>query len=453
MKLSIVASPSRHGFAKSSAWGFYQEKVLSKIDHELINTDAPTPPTGDRVLLMGSRALSLFSTPGGDIFKLRGSLLRSFGKPATCTFDVQDAYDFKPDEEEKEDNGKDATATRRKNWFFWIEADTLKLLRPEPPKVEVPSFVIRPNLGDHIRRLSTLRDSVIYLDIECDMDSDTLTVVGFAVNDSPVFVVPVYQYNHKLAYDRATLLRFLATFSSALTRNRVVVHNSMFDLAYLATHYRLPFGRDIYDTMLAHKRFFSEIEKSLGHAISYWTWQPYHKDMGSQAKNFTQQETMYRYNANDVFAMRLVYLAQQRRLAADHAMAASVAQANSSVYPYLLASLKGFAIEKFKLAASQVKLQARIKLLLRIIRLLIDDPKFNPDSPKQIVKYFHDKLKYKVVERTDAGAPSLGGKAMYTLALKYPNPLIQLILYYREIQKEMVMSTFHEFEFPWNQTL
>jgi len=113
------------------------------------------------------------------------------------------------------------------------------------------------------------------------------------------------------------------------------------------------------------------------------------------------------------------------------------------------ANIQGFDIEKYKLAASQVKLQARIKLLIRIIRLLLDDPKFNPDSPKQIVKYFHEKLMYKVVERTDSGAPSLGGKAMYTLALKYPNPLIQLILYYREIQKEMVMSTFHEFEFPW----
>jgi DNA polymerase I-like protein with 3'-5' exonuclease and polymerase domains len=452
MKLSIVTSPNRHGFCEGVAWDWFKEKVLTGVDYELINTTKPTPPTGQRVLLMGQAALRQWGPNDADLYKARGTLLNVFGKDATCTFDVQDAYDFKSQETDtRDENSKDTTSTRKQNWFFWIEADTRKILRSEKPKVLHATVHVKPVISTIIASLVKCNNKTLYLDIECDMASDTLTCVGFAVDESPVFVVPIYRYDGTLAYDRKDILRFLWELGEAFTRNKVVIHNSQFDLAYLTTKYRIKFGKDIFDTMLAHQRCYSEIEKSLGHAISLWTWQPYHKDMGSQARSAEQERRMHQYNGLDVFSMRLVKKAIEQHAASVPGLAESIKQANASLYPYLLAGLHGFKVHESTLATHKVTVAAELEQLTRIMRIMTGDKKFNPDSPKQVVKYFHDKLCYKVMARSDSGAPSLGSKPLYQLALKYPNPLIQVLLRYRELSMESTMSTFFGYSLPWRR--
>ena len=104
MDLTIITTPSRHGLDKSTAWEWFRQTTLKGVSHEVFDATVPFIPRGDRILLMGHKALSLFGVPGGDIFKLSGTYLKVFNRHATCTFDLQDAYDFKPSEEDtKED--------------------------------------------------------------------------------------------------------------------------------------------------------------------------------------------------------------------------------------------------------------------------------------------------------------------------------------------------------------
>ena len=449
-ELSIISAPNRFGFCEGVAWEWLKTKLLTNIQYELLDTTKPCVPRGNKILLLGPAAVRQWAGVDVDIFKARGTKLSVANRLATCSFDPQDSYDFKADDETANADAmdKDSTSTRKANWFFWLEADIRKLLSV-PAVVHACDYRIAPVIQTITNSLLKLRGRTLYLDIETDMDSDTLSCVGFASDTSPVYVVPVYNYKGVLAYDRKLLLAFLQALGVAMTRNRVVIHNAMFDLAFLASKYRLPFGKDIYDTMLAHQRCYSEIEKSLGHAVSLWTWQPYHKDMATRVADHTSENRLYVYNANDVYSMRLVHRAIEAYAAGIPGLADSIQQANSSLYPYLLAGLHGFRIDEIALAEHKMIVDRRLVQLTRIMRVLTNRPKFNPDSPKQVVDYFHNELAYKVVERSDSGAPSLGSKALYSLALRYPNPLIQILLHYRELSMELTMATFHGFSLPW----
>ena len=70
-----------------------------------------------------------------------------------------------------------------------------------------------------------------------------------------------------------------------------------------------------------------------------------------------------------------------------------------------------------------------------------------PGSNSQCCYYFHELLGYPILFKSpQTGKPSLGKKIMFQLALKYPNnPVITLILMYRETAKESGALKF----IPW----
>lgn len=455
MHLSILTTKAADGLAKGSVWEWYIKECLKDVTYSIYDVETTDVKIHDRVICLGDKAARMYLGSDTNIFTHRGTLSVINNKPAICTFNLDEAYSFKASELELDNRddtfSKDRGKTSRKNHLFWIKSDTKKLLGSIVPPDNNINIRTCPDIDMLSKELSKLNNQRIYLDIETDIDTDTLDCIGFSVNDSPrVFVVPVYRWNGKLAYPQDRLYRFLAVLSSALLRNTVIIHNCMFDLVWLSVHLRIPFGRRIYDTMVAHKRILPEIEKSLGHCISLYTYQPYHKDEHQMSRSAESEARLWAYNAKDVYAMRLVHKGQLAYAANQPGMMESIEQANNSLYPYLLATLRGLHVDIGRLAEAKIRSDKRIKQIRRIILALIGDPKFNPDSPVQLVKYFHDKLCYKVMARSkQTSKPSLGGKALYQLALKYDNPLIPSILYYREIVKERGMMDFCNHQFPW----
>lgn len=460
MHLTIITAKGENGLAQGSVWEWFAKEILKNINHTIVDIDdlAKLTIPGDRILLLGEKPAKLLVDPEINLFTFRGTICQVLNRTAICTFNLDEAYNFKATDEEldKRDDAfsKDRGKTSRANWLFWVKADTKKLLGDiQPPDTSI-KVITAPNIKLISSQLSQLSGHTIYLDIETDIETDTIDCIGFSIDNSPkVFVVPIYRWNGQLAYPAVDVYRFLAVLSSALQANRVVIHNCMFDLLWLSSHLRMPFGPQIYDTMVAHKRIYPEIEKSLGHCISLYTYQPYHKDEHTLSRSADAERKLWQYNAKDVFAMRLVHQAQERMAADIPGCRDSLNQANASLYPYLLASLKGLRVDIGRLAEAKKRSDRRITQIRRIILYLIGDPKFNPDSPVQLVKYFHDKLSYKVQARSkQTGKPSLGGKALYMLALKYPNPLIPCVLYYRELVKARGMMDFNNHQFAWERT-
>lgn len=443
--LLILTTPTRFGLAKGSAFDWFEQGCLpSGIKLEeckiLEKYDGGSYP---RCLILGGEAFNRHFPGLTSVERYRGGLLNLNNIPTTVTFHPQDADDFKSYDEDEEEAGgdeKDVTLTQKRNYRFWIRSDTRKLLtKPIKPR-QKEEIVIAPNLESITKLLSNCLGQRIFLDIECRRGDQSLNCIGLAINNGPVYVIPIYDYRNNLFY--SSPYNFFRALSLALVSNTVIIHNAMFDLFVLCYRYRCLFSWSVFDTMLAHHRCFPEVEKDLGHVISYWTWLPFHKDENVEfPRNAGQQEQLWNYNAKDVYAMREVYK-EQLSYIEDRGLSSSVARANNCVYPYLCTTLIGLSFAENECSAKRAELRARLVQLERIARILIGRSNFNPNSTQQAINFFHKTLNYDVQGRTDSGAPSLGRKELFKLRLKYPNPLIDVIINYRLLQKELSMLSF-----------
>jgi hypothetical protein len=332
---------------------------------------------------------------------------------------------------------KDTTSTQHKNHMFWLWSDLQKLVNPldvPPPKWAV---VYYPSAQVIIARLiQAIRDrEELVVDIETHPASNTLNCIGIGfTNTRDVYVVPVYRYNDRLAYDITNMLRILALYGTALQTCPLVLHNAMFDLLFTALFYRIPFGANnpIYDTMLVHHAMYSQVEKSLGHVIRKNLNERYHKDQNiTSTHNDHQDRLLWQYNALDVIRTAQCAWVQRKELPPKAQEAGK--ELCDTICPYAYATLYGMAIDPTRVTEGSASLTLRAENMKRILRLLMGKPDFNPNSTPQLKNYFFKDLLYTPVSKTDKGAPTLGKKELYALALKYPNnPIFPVILTYRE---------------------
>ena len=384
-------------------------------------------PKHDRFLVLGAKAFSELTSL---------TIHERFCGAPLFIRDVLGTTTYHPSEVhalDSEDSGDEYLGTRPENYRFWILRDLWKLIEL-PYKREKPIVHIYPRLQEAIDMVRSAK--CLYLDIETDRAQE-LNCIGLS-DGTEVFVVPVYNFKNELVYtDMAKLFVALARF-----KGQVVCHNALFDLFILAWRYKIPFStRNIYDTMVAHHRIFPEVEKSLGHAIRAWTWLHYHKDEGVyEPRNQDEEYRLYEYNAKDVFGMARVHEQIMKN------STPSVEQGVTSVYPYLITMLRGMNVDEALLLSKRCKLLRRAEVLTKICRILSGIPKFNPCSSHQCADFFHNKLRYPVVRRTETGRPALGQKELYQLALKHDNPLIPVIIATREVSKAHSMLQIAPYE-------
>lgn len=418
-------------------------------------------PNTKCLLILGEDAAKELLNINGSIHAHRGSPYHFQDIAAIPSYLPQDCTDPKDyesthnpllqgkedseEDDEDESTEKDRSKTQRSSWRFWLERDTkkaLKIIRKYDGNIPIhPKHkeVLYPSLEPTCKLLRETKGETIYLDIETDF-SRQLTCVGFNFTSSDtVFVVPCCLCDYTRAY--GNLPYFLASLAVALRDNEVVCHNSMFDLFVLAHHYGIPIGRRIYDTMLAQHRCFPETEKSLGHCISLWLYLPYHKDEGIFApKSREQEERLWRYNAKDVWTMRLIREAIDEYAGGHPGLKESIAQANASVRPYLINTLMGIHYNEDRRKGLLDNNDKLMTQHLRILRYLVGH-EFLPTSPKQCVKYFHEEMDYPIVARTPTGNPCLNEKAMQKLKLKMVNnqimnPVMDYCLLFRKSSKQ-----------------
>lgn len=417
----------------------------SSIDaRSLSESKRPLIPDTTHVALLGERSSQHYCRVSNDT---PGYPLSLHGIPAVAAFDPQDCCDFRSmvgndDEHEKaftERDSKERIPTRRKNRRFWTAWHLRKLVSSktyyEPPIIPI----CYPPLQTAIAALEASTDQDVYLDIETSRVYRSISCVGFSTTATwpRVFVVPYYLVDGSRAYP--DLWKFHWALSRAFTRNQIVIHNSAFDLVVLHKWYKtyLPgiYGGTIYDTMVANHRCFPEIEKSLAHVISQWTKQPYHKDFNTDVYNDDQQSKLWIYNAHDVYTLKLIKDAQLFHASTITGLSDSINQANESMVPYIECSLTGMPLDVWELSKKASQLEKEKSAYARVASTLVGAP-FNPGSTQQCSRFFHQRLNYPVISKTEKGAPALGSKQLYQLALKHDNPLIPVIIKYRAAAKD-----------------
>jgi 3'-5' exonuclease len=438
------------------------------------------------ILLLGEHAMHEYAldTRGNTLNEMRGSLLSVGGIPAIASYPPQDAADMKNYEkthnelskdyegddevsvgdEDDEGDVKRFSPTKRSNYAFWLKKDIEKCKRILQNGVQfrgvassdnnqrdiLPTYYIYPTADEVVHILTTTKNTHFYFDMETDYEEQNLLCFAFSFDGINIYSVPILNNDYRPAYTNYHhILRALAI---AIRDNIIVAHNgACFDFFVLAFKYHIPVYR-CYDTMLAQHRCFPSVEKSLGHCVSLWTWERFHKD-NNPGCYLTREHmsNMLKYCAKDVYTMYLVKQGIDKYAKTIPGLEASIKCAQDSIVPYLLMSLQGIAFDEQARKAITDENDKLMMQYIRMMNLLIGDKglvemkdhiksfKGNfTGGNKQACAYFHNLLEYPVLFRSpQSGLPSLGKKIMYRLAMKYPeNAVIPIILKYRKVQKE-----------------
>lgn len=463
---------------------------LAQCDVRVKEDLSPLLPGTKVIILLGENAAKLWlQNTDNTIGEIRGSIFKVRECYTIPTFYAQDAADFNiagrnlelrhnaesyesiDDEDETGDDDADPKRrhgkTKGRNYDFWIRQDFKKikyiLQQGEPPRRRIePNYIISPPSQLIIEKLRETKDTELFIDLETWFPSCDVKCCSFSLGASPdIYSFPWFDSRQSIAY--SNLPSILLSLARAMKDNTTVAHNGQgFDFFVLAWKYGIPIGKKAKDTMIMQHRIFSDVEKSLGHLTSLWTYEPFHKDEGNVGYNNGEQvRRTLEYCAKDVYTMKLCYYSMMDYAQKIPGLVESMDRANNAIRPYLTTMLQGMAYDEEERVSLMKDNDRWMNQFIRWSKILAGEEKCKElrgkgkssliASPTQCVKYFHEELGYPVVgkgkEKQDGtrGA-SLGAKNMFKLRLKHENPMIDIILQYRELAKESGSLKFQ----PWD---
>ena len=462
----ILDEPSRFdldsGNLISGYTGSHFNDYLNPLDRRSVqirtlDEDEDLLPNTKVVLGLGKGCIGTLCSEDYSLNEIRGYPLNYQGLPLILSYAPQDAFDRKDfnikdniednDQIEGESSLKGHGKTRRRNWRWWMMQDvqrSIKCLR-EVPKINEYIKHVALDINNAIGFLKFLKNKELYIDIETDKNKN-LTCIGFGGNiiEKEVFVIPWKQYNNTFYYTEQQYRKFIQALVIAMNKNTVVVHNGMFDLFVLAYYYKIPFPKTkIIDTMIFWHRIYPELEKSLGHLLSYLTWLPYHKSEGIfNPMSAAQDRQLWNYNANDIIAMMELLPKLKEEISNNKGSEDSASFACSMIRPYLTMMFKGIKVDVEKILCRFKELDFKCKQIDRCLRI-VTNKNLNPRSPKQVKQYLYDECGHPCM---DYEAPTNEKTLLKLLTLnKQTIPSVRLILASRGIGKTASSLKFNLF--------
>ncbi len=461
------------GWAGQQFDHFLNPYSRAECEIRLSDDSSPLREGTKLVLLLGEESLSWAGLKvEASLDELRGYCRTIFSMkvgniPTIATYTPQDAYDrkdYESGDDINEDNnigGSDTDLkghgkTKRRNWKWWLMVDLVKVknilrygVEFYKPEYEVPRRIIRPDLNKVIEALdyaiAEVFNPVLFLDIETDRYLN-ITCIGLKLGHAnTVWVVPIKWYDNSLAYDPKLIYRFFQSLAKLMSIATCVTHNGMFDYLVLALRYKIPFPHKTFDTMLAWNRCYPELEKSLGHLISYFLFTRYHKNDGVyEPHNHQQMQDLMEYNATDIVTMAELYPKLIKELDYCHSRESAVF-ACSMMRPYLTAQFQGMKldVDKFVKVFNDT---FKKRLLYDRVLNVVAKQYINPRSPKQVTEYLYTTLG---LACPDENAPT-NEKTLLKLQVDYKKktgrdhiPSVRLILASRECGKQSSSMKFN----------
>lgn len=222
-----------------------------------------------------------------------------------------------------------------------------------------------------------------------------------------------------------------------------VMQNGMYDATHTIRYHAEP-DNWVLDTMgMAHCEF-AELPQALEFIASYQLYDyVYWKDDADNAKKEKDIHKFWGYNAKDTWHTMRIAIQQLRTMPAYARR--NYAEQFKMVYPSLYCSFEGILIDnpkRLELRAESVKILEENRSVLRV---MFDDPNFNPGSWQQVEKYIYTIF--------GARKPKIGKSKSCTdeknlKAVGQQHPLLarltEAILEYRGAQK--AIGTYYDFK-------
>ena len=407
-------------------------------------------PEGTKcILALGEAAARKFCEDNiHSLNELRGNYYEYNGIPVVSTYTPQDVYDRWNMEGEGDDpigeseHVKEHSVAKRSNWKFWFREDIKKagrLLRDKPKGwISI----------DHSSRVDTILSQLVrepipqrlFIDIETTSNYNITTLtIGWENNN--ILNIPFLDHTKKQFFSSRIYILLWKFLHRCFTGSTLVIaHNASFDLFILSWRLKLPVPENTYDTMIAHHRLHPEVEKSLGHCISLYLNEPFHKDEGVfNPQSLNQWHQLNSYNKKDVDTLMELYDAQQLRLAKDDSTFKRINNSCSFLNPFIRQSLRGIHLDCKQLDKEVVMLKDLCQQLLRVAERLVGYD-INLNSPQQLSEYLYTFREYTKPKSKTATSTD---KHSLLLVLQQSNdPLLKLLFRYRELSKELTALNF-----------
>lgn len=411
--------------------GNYFDNLLSPLTRfnceiRLSSDHRPFLPNTNTILLLGQAALERFKSNSG-LLTYRGSPFRVTlpdGQSVIClaTVTPQDSFDrvsYEDSGDGDSDEGDDGTAadaglekeyqkTRRRNFRFWLHHDVRKIVRINKDKGllrNYPSFntALCPGIDNLLTIMQTWSNGYLTIDIETDpiqqltcfsfLYAHTKILSEITDNQLTVYTIPFKRSDGSLFYSHLHYAKLFRELCLAEQRNTVVGHNLSFDLFVLLFKYHFHLPLNLADTMVRHHRLFPEVEKSLGHCISYYTDLPYHKDEGVfDPKNREQELALWQYNAKDVITTFIIFCLQEAYLVKAGAVE-SAELGCKAIKSCLLMQYEGCLADVEYTNKLVTELDEKLVQYRRILKLLTGR-ELNAGSWQQVSNYLYRDLGY-----------------------------------------------------------
>lgn len=359
---------------------------------------------------------------GKDIDKLSGMLMERDGMPIMLHFDPLHCYGRMYDPEHQ------AAYSLISNFQIRKLLNRLKDLAP----IEKPVAYMLPTSVADLKACERIaaRSQLIATDVETS--GGYISCVGFACEVDrpvvPVFVIPLYvnltESNGLYWKDESTTAIACQIIGNILA-NPVpkAMHNGGYDMAYFFK-YGWYVNNYIFDTMHMMHSTWPSIPRSLFMGASmflsnYRYWKDDAKEVGEDGKVKWQTPVdvdatarYWHYNGLDCANTLELCLAILRLWTGqhnarfpnwapgyNHAWRTYVRQFSLEFGPCLYMSMTGIRADTNRQIAMTEKLAADAEKALHNLRILVDNPEFNPNSPPQVATLLYDHLDIKPLAR------------------------------------------------------
>jgi len=424
--------------------------TLDDIEHKLNRIPGETLV----VLACGDACIKLLPAPYNKykLDEIRGYTIPTNEFTIIPTYFPQDILDMKDYEathnpmkqklsyritqvQDEELDTKSHGKTNRNNYRFWFTQDINKAKRliRKQPEVNSCKLHINPQLSLLLNWMDNIHNETVYFDIETIPETGQITCFALSTGPAEVYAIPIIDHHFEHIYSPQGTARILRSLARVFKDNIIVAHNAMFDLLTMLYVYKIPPPpqKQIHCTMQMHHRLYPEVEKSLGHCVSLYTDQPFHKNDADSyiPRTYQQWINLLTYNGKDVETLALVHKELLRRGKMQNVLD-SMTQANESIRPYLLLSFRGLKLDVDKLCSRIDECKEHANLLETKVLSKLVGYNINPRSPQQVAHYLFDQLKIKRPTKEPTNT-----KSLFNIMAAHYIPAIDVIIKARRLNK------------------
>ena len=321
-------------------------------------------------------------------------------------------------------------------WKYYIHRD-LKRAKEESSSAELNlperQLHIQPNYGEAMSYLaSLLNEDTVAFDIE--VGKGELSCIGFSHDPAYAMCIPFTgpEVRWSVVQERDLMVAIATVLGSHEVRK--VNQNILFDMQFLLNKYGIHTRGEVECHMCAHSIMFPDFPMGLDFQCSWWTREPYYKDEGKQWKKAIKNwPEWWRYNCKDAAVSLEIWQVLEPMLH-DEGFWDQYRETMEMFPALMFMQSHGVKVDHERLVIEKERAEKELAAL-RAELISVADYEINPNSPKQLMKYFYEHKKITPYVNRKTGQPTVDDTALQRIINRYHLPEAMLIQKIRRLGK------------------